>query len=95
MIGGMMGGFGSGIGGTMGGLANLILTLGFLAGMVLLGVWLWRRFGALAVAPARVIQQESAGDILRVRYARGELSRAEFQRMLYDLDGGANSGGER
>jgi uncharacterized membrane protein len=91
----MMGGFESGIGGTMGGLANLILTLGFLAGMVLLGVWLWRRFGALAVAPARVIQQESAGDILRVRYARGELSRAEFQRMLYDLDGGANSGGER
>ena len=95
MIGGMMGGFGSGIGGTMGGLANLILTVGFLAGLVLLGVWLWRRSGALAVAPARVIQQESAGDILRVRYARGELSRAEFQRMLYDLDGGANRGGKR
>ena len=101
MMGGTIGGFGTGIGGTMGslglfgGLVNLILTIVFLGGLVLLGVWLWRRFGALAVAPARAMQQGSAGDILRVRYARGELSRAEFQRMLSDLDGGANRSVER
>ena len=96
MMGGTIGGFGTGTGGAMGslglfgGLVNLILTIGFLAGLVLLGVWLWRRFGALAVAPARALQQGSAGDILRVRYARGEVSRAEFQKMLHDLNSGAN-----
>ena len=101
MMGGTIGGFGTGIGGAMGslgvfgGLVNLILTIGFLAGLVLLGVWLWRRLGVPAVAPVRETQQGSVRDILRVRYARGELSQEEFQRMLHDLNGGAKRSVER
>ncbi len=43
-----MGGFGGGMGGLglFGGLLSTLLTIGLLVGLVFLGIWLWRRFGA-------------------------------------------------
>lgn len=90
MGGGMMGGFG-GMGGwgLFGGLFSLVLTIGLLVGLVLLGIWLWRRFspaegpGAWAQRPAT--RQPPALDVLQARYARGELTREEFQSMQQDL----------
>ena len=90
----MMGGFGSGMGGLglFGGLISLVLTIGLLGGLVFLGVWLWRRFGDTAGASFRaqspLTQQPSAREILQSRYARGELTREEYQTMLQDLGWG-------
>jgi len=61
------------------GAAALVVTLaikiGFLIGLFMVGRWLWR---------------ETAGrtrplDALRLRYARGELSRQEFEALKRDL----------
>jgi len=88
MGGGMMGGFGGGLG-LFGGLFSTLLALGLLVGLVFLGVWLWRRFGAPAgtmpwAQPPKA-GQPSARDILQIRYARGELTREEYQGMSQDL----------
>ena len=84
----MMGGFGGGMG-LFGGLLGTLLIIGLLVGLVFLGIWLWRRFGASEgggswTQPQRP-QQLSARDILQTRYARGELTREEYQIMLQDL----------
>ena len=90
MGGGMMGGFGGMAGwGLFGGLFGLVLTIGLLVGLVFLGIWLWRRSspaegtGAWAQSPAT--RQPSALDVLQARYARGDLTREEFQLMQQDL----------
>ena len=90
----MMGGFGSGMGGLglFGGLISLVLMIGLLGGLVFLGVWLWRRFGdttgASFGAQSQRTQPPSAREILQSRYARGELTREEYQTMLQDLGWG-------
>ena len=85
-----MGGFG-GMGGwgLFGGLFSLILTVGLLVGLVFLGIWLWRRFSPAGESSTWVqspaTRQPSALDILQARYARGELTREEYQVMSQDL----------
>ena len=85
-----MGGFGGGMGGLglFGGLFSILLTIGVLVGLVFLGIWLWRTYNTSAEASSRLPEgagQTSAFDILRVRYARGELTREQYQSMLQDL----------
>ena len=92
--GGMMGGF-SGFGGGMGGLGlfgsllSLVFSVGLLVVLVLAGIWLWRKLGVSAgtglTAQPQKIQPSSAQEVLKARYARGELSRDEFQTILQDL----------
>jgi len=94
MMGGMMGGFGSGFGG-FGGLGliglilNLVITVGLIVGLVLLVVWLWRRVnptGQPLAAPQNPVGAgASPRDILQARYARGEITREQYQQMLADL----------
>ena len=91
MGGGMTGGFGGEMGGPglFGGLPGTLLTIGLLVGLVFLGIWLWRRLSASDGA-SNWTQPSGAGrtsalDILRARYARGELTREEYQGMLLDL----------
>ncbi len=87
----MMGGFGGGMGGLglFGGLLSTLLMLGLLVGLVFLGLWLWRRFrdseGVGSWTQPHGGLQTSAREILQVRYARGELTREEYQNMLQDL----------
>ena len=87
----MMGGFGGGMGGLglIGGLFSMLLTIGLLVGLVFLGIWLWRRFGASEAVSSwtqsQGSRQPTALEILQNRYARGELTREEYQRMLQDL----------
>ncbi len=50
-----------------------------IAGAIWLVLWLARRLGV--VSPAR----ESPLDILKARYARGELSKAQFEELKHDL----------
>jgi putative membrane protein len=87
----MMGGFGGGMGGLglVGGLLSTLLTIGLLVGLVFLGIWLWRRFGTSQGAGTWTLAQETrqtpVREILQTRYARGELTREEYLRMLQDL----------
>ena len=95
MGGGMMGGFGGGMGGLglFGGLFSLVLSIGLLAVLVLLGIWLWRKVSptlssemtAQPLTETRSVGSQSAREILQVRYARGELTREEYLAMLRDL----------
>ncbi len=91
MGGGMMGGFGGSLGGLglVGGLFSTLLTIGLLVGLVFLGVWLWRRVGTSQGAGTGTFPQETrqtpVREILQTRYARGELTRKEYQTMLQDL----------
>ncbi len=85
-----MGGFGGGFGGLglFGGLLSVLLTLGLLVGLVLLGIWLWRRYGKesdFGFGPRPMRHEPTPREILEARYARSELTRQEFQTMLRDL----------
>jgi uncharacterized membrane protein len=99
MIGGFGGGMGSL--GLFGGLLSLVFSIGLLVALVLLGIWLWRQVSptlrqaqGMALSPkttaqlltrTRSVGSQSAREILQIRYARGELTREEFQAMLQDL----------
>ncbi|MCQ3978156.1 MAG: hypothetical protein DPW09_32420 [Anaerolineae bacterium] len=81
-----MGGFGSF--GLMGGLIGLLFNIAVLVGIVLLVVWAVQKVsrsthsGASTTAPSQVL---SAREILDIRYARGELTREEYQTRLSDI----------
>jgi putative membrane protein len=90
-MGGMMWGFGSGLGGfgLIGIVLNLVITVGLIVGLVLLIAWLWRRVnlgGQTFAAPqSHVGAVASPREILQTRYARGEITRDQYQQMLADL----------
>jgi putative membrane protein len=56
----------------------------FVTGLVLGVRWLWRETSDRRRPAA--LERESPLDILRARYARGELSREEFQAMRQELE---------
>ena len=87
---GMMGGYG-GMGGMMGGFGaqgfgnnpiGMVLTLVFwvliIVGVVLLVVWLVRNAGRTSL-PGQA--SDPALDILRARYAKGEITKEQFEEM--------------
>ena len=61
----------------------------FLGGLVVLGIWLWRRFGASegvgSWTQPQGTRQAPARESLQTRYTRGELTREEYQGVLQDL----------
>jgi uncharacterized membrane protein len=94
MMGGVMGGFGSGFGGfggfgLMGLVLNLVFTIGLIVGLVLLIAWLWRQVnlnGKVLTAPQiQVGTGASPREILQVRYVQGQITREQYQQMLADL----------
>ncbi len=70
---GMMGGFG-----WMGMVFNFII----LIGVVVLIVWAINRFSNNSNQSAKI---QSPREILQMRYARGEITREQYQQMLNDL----------
>ncbi len=73
---GLMGGFG---------LAGLILNLAILIGIIVLVVWAVRGFSAGSGNWGQSSGGQSPRDILQMRYARGEITREQYQQMLKDL----------
>jgi putative membrane protein len=75
------GGFGSY--GWIGMIINLVITV-----VVIVGIfWLIRRalsMGQFSSGPASAVQ--SAREILQTRYARGEITREQYQQILADLN---------
>ena len=85
----MGGGFGSGLGsfGLIGGLIGLLLNIAILVGIVLLVVWAVKQFSGSSNQGISAItgQSRSAREVLDTRYARGELTRDEYQTILNDI----------
>lgn len=84
---GMLGGFGGfGSFGLIGMILNLVITIGVIVGIVWLVTWLVRRVGSngqVAFDPA--VTAQSPREILQARYARGEITREQYQEILADL----------
>ena len=71
-------------------LLSMVCFLAIAIGFVVLVVWLVRRSGsggrtASAPLPPSPIEP-SAREILQTRYARGEITREQYQEMLADLN---------
>ncbi|GMR10821.1 MAG: hypothetical protein BMS9Abin28_1645 [Anaerolineae bacterium] len=84
MDGMMIGGFGTF--GWVGLILNLVITIGVIIGIVVLIIWAVRRLSADGSGSSR---SEPAGatpkEILQLRYARGEITRDQYQEILADL----------
>lgn len=89
--GGMMGNWGVyGLWGTGYGwldvILNLVINLVVIVGVVLLLAWFIRRiFPAHEIAGGRGGSLVTAKEILQARYARGEITREQYKKMILDL----------
>ena len=80
----MMGGGGMmGFGGF--GLIGLLFNLLIIIGVVLLVVWAVRRFTSGTTNGSQSLGNQSPREILQARYARGEITREQYQQILTDL----------
>jgi putative membrane protein len=79
---GMMNGFG------FGGIIPMILTILFWVAVIMLVVWLLSGFVSRTNSqpPSSLPLTESALDILKKRYARGEITKEQFDEMRRDLN---------
>jgi putative membrane protein len=82
MGGGMMGPGGFGL---LGGLIGLIFNLAIIAGIVALVIWAAKRFTSGSTSWSQPSVGQPAREILQARYARGEITREQYQQMLQDL----------
>ena len=83
-----MGYYGHGGMGWIGMIFGLLITIALIVGFVVLVVWAVRRLsGNSAHAAPQVGSSQSARDIAQIRYAKGEISREEYQNILTDLAG--------
>lgn len=87
MGGGLMGGSGFGSFGLVGGLIGLLINVAIIVGVILLVVWAVQKFSGSSNrgVTASPSQSLSAREVLDIRYAKGELTREEYQRMLSDI----------
>jgi len=79
---GMMHGYGLGL---WGGLIGLVLNILIIGGIVWLVVWAVRRLAGGSAHWSQSSGGQSPREILQVRYARGEITREQYQEMLKDL----------
>jgi len=80
----MMGGGGMGYGGF--GLIGLLFNLVIIVGVVVLVVWAVKRFTSGNTNWNQASGNQSPREILQARYARGEITREQYQQMLNDLN---------
>ena len=80
----MMGGGGMmGFGGF--GLIGLLFNLAIVIGIVVLILWAVRRIAKGATNGNQLSGNQSPREILQARYARGDITREQYQQMLNDL----------
>lgn len=75
--------------GWVGMILNLVITFSVIVGIVLLVIWLVRRFSKSSQASMPGYPHPSGQitprEILQARYARGEIDREQYQQILGDL----------
>lgn len=81
MMGGTM--FGTGFG--LYGLFGMLFNIAILVGVVVLAVWAVQKFAGAGGGQSPRPSSPSAREILDQRYARGELSRDEYQEKVHDI----------
>lgn len=92
MMDGFGGGFGAGTG-AIGGILMMVFWVAVIVGIVLLITWLVRQTQGGGAAGPPVAGPPVAGpgdtplEILKKRYARGEIDKAEFEEKKRDLTG--------
>ena len=64
---------------------NLVLWVGLIAGLTLLVVWAVRRARVPAATAASASGKPTAKEILQARYARGEITREQYQLIKQDI----------
>lgn len=64
---------------------GMVLWVLLLVALILLVVWVVRQFSGVVVQPPPP-REDSALEILRKRYARGEISKEEFEEKKRDLE---------
>ncbi len=88
-MGGMFGGCcGFGSFGALGLILNLVITVGLIVGLVLLAIWLVRRFSnreGLGSLRTFASNNSSPSELLQARYTKGEITREQYQQMKTDL----------
>ena len=77
----MMGMHGFGGMGLFGGWIGLIFNLAVIVGIVILIVWAVKRFASGNVSSG----EQTPREIVQARYARGQLTREQYQQILNDL----------
>ena len=81
MMNGMMNGMGMMVWGVFSFLLSLLLIFLFVVVVVAAVKWLWGQ-----QTPFGIGSEENALDILKKRYARGEIAREEFERMKKEIE---------
>lgn len=86
----MMYGFGSGIGFGLGGWLGMLGMIALVVGAIVLVVWLVGRVAPAAQRQPPMSQPmgQDALELLRMRYARGEITEAEFRAAKQVLEEG-------
>lgn len=80
----MFGGYGDM--GWIGMILGLVITIAVIVGVVFLVIWAVRRTNSNPQPPvSQNMVGQSARDIAQVRYAKGEINREEYQKILSDL----------
>jgi putative membrane protein len=82
---GMMHGYGFDGLGLWGGLIGLLFNVAIIVAIIWLVVWAVRRFTSGASHGNHSAAAQSPREILQMRYARGEVTREQYQQMLKDL----------
>ena len=82
MGGGMMGMHGFSGMGLFGGWIGLLFNLAIIIGIVILVVWAVKRFTSDSISSG----SQTPREILQARYARGEITRDQYQQILQDLN---------
>jgi putative membrane protein len=73
--------------GWIGMIVSLIFAVGLIIGFVFLIVWAVRRMSQNSDSSGnRMASGQSAKEIAQMRYARGEISREEYQQLLADIE---------
>lgn len=80
---GLLGGFGSM--GILGPILNLVLSVGLIIGLVVFLVWIVRRLGNGTRNSQTGSGETNPLDILKMRYAKGEITQQEFMDISKDL----------
>ncbi len=67
---------------------NLVLIIGAIIALVFLVIWIVKRLSNNNPRQALKNGAESAVEIARERYAKGDITREEFQKLIVDLGKG-------
>jgi putative membrane protein len=71
--------------GWIGIIINLVITVGLIIGLVFLVIWIVKRSSNNYPSQTLNNTTPSAVDVAKERYARGDINREEYQKLLTDL----------